>query len=141
MHTFHTTRRVEFADTDLGGICHFSRYMVFMETAEHQFLEAIGSRVHQQIDGRLISWPRVNVQAEYKSPAFFRDELDIEIRIARLGTKSITYRFTISREGTVVALGRVTAVCCELGEKPGQIRSVAIPAQIADQLEEAPDVD
>ncbi len=141
MHTFHTSRRVEFADTDLGGICHFSRYVVFMETAEHEFLEAIGSQVHMRIDGKLVSWPRVSVKVEYKSPAFFQDQIDIEIKVARKGTKSITYRFTLKRGQTVLAIGHVTAVCCELGGEPGQIRSIPIPTQIADAIEEAPHVD
>ena len=43
MHTFRTRRRVEFVDTDMGGIVHFSRFFVFMETAEHEFLEALQS--------------------------------------------------------------------------------------------------
>ena len=46
MHAFTTRRKIEFADTDMGGIVHFSRFVVFMETAEHQFLESLGSCVH-----------------------------------------------------------------------------------------------
>ena len=35
---FHTTRRVEFADTDMAGIVHFASFFRFMESAEHDFL-------------------------------------------------------------------------------------------------------
>jgi acyl-CoA thioester hydrolase len=34
---FHATRRIEFPDTDMAGIVHFSRFFVFMEAAEHEF--------------------------------------------------------------------------------------------------------
>ena len=51
MHEFRTRRRVEFADTDMAGICHFARYAIFMETAEHELLEALGQSVHMEMDG------------------------------------------------------------------------------------------
>jgi len=39
----HTVRRrIEWADTDMAGIVHFARFLVFMETAEHRFREALG---------------------------------------------------------------------------------------------------
>ena len=53
MHEFRTRRRIEFSDTDMGGIAHFSRFFVFMETAEHEFLNAIGTSVHVMVDGRI----------------------------------------------------------------------------------------
>lgn len=34
---FEAIRRVEFSDTDLAGIMHYSNYFRFMETAEHAF--------------------------------------------------------------------------------------------------------
>ena len=61
MHEFTTHRRIEFVDTDMGGIVHFSRFFIFMETAEHQFLEAIGTSVDSELEGRKIGWPRVSV--------------------------------------------------------------------------------
>ena len=61
MREFKTQRKIEFADTDLGGIVHFSRYFVFMETAEHQFLDALGTSVHLVEGDKTIGWPRVKV--------------------------------------------------------------------------------
>ncbi len=78
MHQFDTRRRIEFADTDKGGIVHFSRFFVFMETAEHQFLEALGSSVDLVVDGRRLGWPRVAAACSYRSPARFGDTLDIQ---------------------------------------------------------------
>ena len=77
MHEFRTRRRVEWSDTDTGGIIHFSRYFVFMETAEHQFLEALGIRVVLELDGRQIGWPRVAARCEYKRPARYDEELSV----------------------------------------------------------------
>ena len=64
MYEFNTKRKIEFVDTDMGGIVHFSRYLVFMETAEHEFLEALGTSVVLELDGRSIGWPRIAVSCD-----------------------------------------------------------------------------
>ena len=137
MHEFTTRRKIEFVDTDMGGIVHFSRYFVFAETAEHEFLEALGSNVLLELDGRTISWPRVSVSCDYKSPARFGDLLEIHLTVRRKGVRSITYGFEISVDGREVAVGESTSVCCEL--EPGrEVRAIPIPDFIADKIEEAP---
>lgn len=136
MHTFTTRRRVEFADTDTGGICHFSRFLVFMETAEHLLLESLGTSVHLEHEGRLIGWPRVSLEVDFKQPARFGEMVDIEVRVVRKGTKSMTYGFVLSRDGQELATGKMTSVCCVLGD--GKAQAIPIPEFIADQIEEAP---
>ena len=130
---FKTTRRVEFADTDVSGLVHFSRLFVFMETAEHQFLRSLGAEVHMKHDGHEIGWPRVKATCEYLSPIGFGDELEIQLTVARKGAKSMTYRFDFFNGETQVARGEITAVCCVLDE-PGGIRAIDVPPLIADQL-------
>jgi len=137
MHEFRTRRRIEFVDTDMGGIVHFSRYFVFMETAEHLFLEALGTSVALDLEGRQIGWPRVSVSCEYKSPARFGEVLDIHLAVRRKGEKSMTYDVDFRVGERQVAVGRSTAVCCEL--TPGEaVRPIRIPQFIRDKLEEAP---
>jgi 4-hydroxybenzoyl-CoA thioesterase/acyl-CoA thioester hydrolase len=137
MYEFTTRRRVEFADTDMGGITHFSRYFVFMETAEHEFLEALGTRVTLEIEGRRIAWPRVAASCEYRRPARFGDVIDIHVRVRRKGRTSVTYECTFRRDGEELAIGRMTSVCCVLDPREG-IRAIPIPPSIADRLDEPP---
>jgi len=129
---FSLRRRIEFADTDMGGIVHFSRFFVFMETAEHRFLEALGSSVATTIDGRAVGWPRVAASCEYRSPARFGDELEIAVRVRRKGRTSMTYDFSFRRAGAEIATGSMTAVCCVLDG--GEIRPVPIPEALARQV-------
>ena len=142
MHSeFHTTRRVEFSDTDMAGIVHFSRFFVFMEAAEHAFLRALGTSVSTEWDGNKIGWPRLEATCTYLSPAVFEDVLDIHLKVIRKGTKSLTYRFDFFREETAIARGELSTVCCicNPGEK---IRSIPIPDFIADQIaDDADDAD
>ena len=136
MREFKTRRRIEFSDTDMGGIAHFSRFFVFMETAEHELLNAIGTSVHVMVDGDAIGWPRVSATCEYLSPARFGDVLDIHVKVLRKGSKSMTYGFEISHGERAVARGKITSVCCVLND-PNGVRAIPIPAFIADRLEEA----
>jgi YbgC/YbaW family acyl-CoA thioester hydrolase len=137
MHEFRTTRRIEFADTDMAGIVHFARYAVFMETAEHEFLRALGTEVHFAHEGRSIGWPRVKIELEYGRPAHFADTLEIVLRVLRKGTKSMTYGFTFLRDGKPLSTGKVTSVCCALADD-GSLEAVPIPRFLADRIEVAP---
>jgi 4-hydroxybenzoyl-CoA thioesterase/acyl-CoA thioester hydrolase len=138
MHEFKTRRRIEFADTDMGGITHFSRFFVFMETAEHQFLEALGTSVSLELEGKHIGWPRVAASCEYRSPARFGETIDILVRVRRKGEKSMSYEFKFSRDGEELATGNMTSVCCILD--PGEdVRAIPIPSFIAEKIDESPD--
>ena len=136
MHEFHTRRRIEFADTDMAGIVHFSRFFVFMETAEHQFLKSLGTTVHFEHDGRKIGWPRLEAQCRYLSPARYGDELDIHVRVARKGNRAMTYDFTFRIGDRLVAEGRISSICCILDD-PGGLRPIPIPRFLAEQIGEA----
>jgi len=135
LSTFRTTRRIEFADTDMGGIVHFSRFFVFMETAEHELLRSIGTSVHHQRDGVDVGWPRVDASCDYQRPARYGDEIEIDVRIARKGTTSMTYEFAFRRGEVLLARGRMTSVFCRLGGS--QPEKMPIPAEIAEHFEEA----
>lgn len=130
---FRTQRKIEFADTDLGGIVHFSRYFVFMETAEHQFLDSLGTSVHLVEGNRTIGWPRVKVSCEYAGPARYGDTLDITVRVLRRGTSSVTYGIEFEIDGRRVARGESTSVRCELGP---DMKSIPIPDDLGRKMEE-----
>ncbi|MCA9268248.1 MAG: acyl-CoA thioesterase, partial [Planctomycetales bacterium] len=109
---FRTTRRVEFRDTDAAGIAHFSVYFNYMEEAEHALWRHLGLSVEEASADHVVSWPRVSAKCDYQSAARFEETLDIEVAVARLGEKSVTFRFALTRDGGPIAAGEVTAVCC-----------------------------
>jgi 4-hydroxybenzoyl-CoA thioesterase/acyl-CoA thioester hydrolase len=130
---FHTTRRVEFCHTDAAGIVHFAAFFEFMEQAEHELLRSRGLSVLMSDDAGPISWPRVAAQCQFQSAARFEDVLQIEVRIGRLGKKSITYAFQFRDQGREVAEGRITAVCCRMssGAPP---EAIEIPPWFREKL-------
>ena len=138
---FVTTRRVEFRDTDAAGIVHFSAFFPMMEAAEHAMLRSLGLAVMQpHRDGGHLTWPRVAAGCDYLGAARFEDVLQITVSVAKLGTKSVGYRFRIERDGDPIASGTMSAVCCRLSAE-GQLTSLPIPAAIRSLLETMRDPD
>ncbi len=141
-YEFHTRRRIEFADTDMAGIVHFSRFFVFMETAEHEFQRSLGSTVHFEHEGEHIGWPRVSTSCDYRSPARLGDVLDIEVRILRKGRRALTYGFTFRCGDHLVAEGKIACICCALAtpypDPAARLRPIPIPEFLAEQITEAP---
>ena len=133
---FTTTRRVEFADTDMGNLVHFSRFFVFMETAEHEFLRTLGTTVHFEHEGRKIGWPRLEARCRYVSPARYGDELAIRLEVARKGRRAMTYDFSFHIGERLVAEGRISSICCVLDDPDG-LRPIPIPRGLAKRIAEA----
>jgi acyl-CoA thioester hydrolase len=135
MTPFRTTRRIEFHETDMAGIAHFSNFFRWMECAEIDFLRARGLSVMMTWEGNAIGFPRVSATCDYLKPARFDEVIDIAVSIARLGAKSVTYAFEFSRGGEALARGTVTSVCCRVG--PGhQYEAAPIPAGYRVRLEQ-----
>ena len=135
--TFRTTRRIEFADTDMAGIVHFSNFFRFMEAAEVEFLRARGLSVSLTWDGQKIGFPRVSASCDYTKPARFEDLLDVSVQLANVGRKSVTFAFEFSRGGQTIARGQVSSVCCRI--LPGHnIESIEIPPSYRARLESDP---
>ncbi len=130
---FQTSRLVEFHDTDMAGIMHFASFLIYMESAEHELYRSLGLSLHEEVDGELISFPRVAVTCDYSSPARCEEILDIAVSVTRIGAKSISYEFRFTRAGTLLAIGKMTCVCCRVlhGQPPV---SRPIPANIAEGL-------
>ena len=131
--TFRTQRRIEFRDTDAAGIAHFSVFFTWMESAEHELLRDLGLSVVTADEQGIITWPRVAVRCDYQSAVRFEDLLEIEVRVIRLGAKSVTYGFRFASAGTPVAAGEVTAVCCRIAAD-GKLQSIAIPETMRQAL-------
>ena len=134
---FRTRRRIEFEDTDAAGIVHFSRFHVFMEQAEHAFLRSLGLSVHMHFEGDLVSWPRMASSCEFYAAARFEEVVDIHLRVARMGPRSVTYACDFWKGEEKLASGEISSACCICN--PGEpMRSIEIPALVAARLDEAP---
>ncbi len=138
---FLITRRVEFCDTDLAGIMHFSNYFRFMEAAETAFLRSLGLSVLLSRCGLEVCLPRVHAECDYSAPLHFEDEVLVYLLVERKGTASLTYQFRFYREGSgqhrEVARGRLVLACAARQEN-GALKAVPLPRALADKIQQAP---
>jgi len=135
--TFIHRKQIEFSETDMAGIVHFSNFFRMMEAAEHACLRSLGFSVHAASADGVIGWPRVKVGCDYLKPLRFEEVVDIELHVAEVRNRSVCYRFVFRREngGEKVAEGQVVAVCAHVDPTTGVLAAVAIPADLRVELE------
>ena len=129
---FRYKRRVQFADTDLAGIVHFSNMFRYLDEAEHALWRDAGLSIVQT--GSDIGWPRLSAALEFRNPLRFEEEFEVWVRIAELKTRTIEYEFTLVRGKSVIAVGTMTSICVRK-QPDGTMRAAEIPADVADKLE------
>ena len=138
MTPFVSRRRVEFSQTDMAGIVHFSNYYRWMEEVEHAFFRSLGLKIMEpQPDGTYIGWPRVNASCRYIAPARYEDEIDGHLQVERIGVKSLTFAIEFWRGETLIATGRMKSACC-ICRADGTLTSIAIPDQYLAKIESSP---
>lgn len=133
-HLWHhrAARRVDFSDTDLAGIVHFSKYFCYVEFAEHDFFRKLGFSVTQKYGDLQYGWPRVNVTAEFLRPLRFEDELEIRLRLNKISSRSLGFDFSIAKSSdqTIAATGSYTTVCV-VHKADGGFESAQMPEELA----------
>jgi YbgC/YbaW family acyl-CoA thioester hydrolase len=132
----HTIRRrVEFSETDMAGIVHFSQFFRYMEAAEHDLFRSMGTSVVTKLEDQHYGWPRVHAECDYLSPLRFEDEFDVRLRLREVRARSLVFGFEFVKvaDGKTVARGSMTTVCVQQ-QDDGTMRSVNIPTLIAGRL-------
>jgi acyl-CoA thioester hydrolase len=93
---FSARTRVGFSDTDAQGIVYYGRYLPYMDLARVEYHRMLG------LLGMDIGEPGVEFvmracTIEYHAPAVFDDEIEVFVRVKRIGTTSATYEFAAHR--------------------------------------------
>lgn len=141
-HEFTYRRRVEFADTDAAGVCHFAAFFRFMEEAEHAFYRSLGAAAYRSEAGRIEGMPRVSVSCDYLRPARYADELEVRLTVREMAAKAIEYAvlFEMELNGRRITLARgcmrVVYVVRTVGDDDW--RAAELPPELRDRIEVAP---
>jgi YbgC/YbaW family acyl-CoA thioester hydrolase len=127
---FRLRRRVQFYETDVAGIVHFSWFFRYMEEAEHAMWRAAGLSIHDPASG--IGWPRVSASFDFRRALRFEDEFDVAIAVTAIGERTIEYACELWKDGERMAAGTMTILCVR--KEPDTMRSVDIPGEIVAKL-------
>ena len=143
MPSFQFATPVRFADVDHAGIVYYPRYFHYFHLCfEELWRQRMGAAAYQSLlDDDRIGFPAVRAECEYRGPLRFGDTAEIELSIARLGQKSIDFRYQVWRADSpeakdpsrqhraLCAEGRVVTAVVDLARfvaipVPGQVLSL-----------------
>ena len=140
-YEFKAVRRVEFSETDMAGIVHFSNFFRYMETAEHAFYRSLGFSVTLNDLEPPLGFPRVHAACDYKKPLRFEDLLESHILVKEKRSRVLNYLFRFNKlagESSILVATGVLTVVCVAHDRNGKMEAVSIPPALSDKIEVAP---
>jgi YbgC/YbaW family acyl-CoA thioester hydrolase len=141
-YEFKLTRHVDFAETDMAGIMHFSNFFRFMEATETAFFRSLSLSIFPENPTDTVGWPRVHADCDFRHPLRFEDLVEIHLLVREKREKSIAYTFIFRKlnEKPIreVARGSVVTACVTRDKVSGRMMAVSIPREIAEVIEVAP---
>ena len=113
---FSARTRVGFSDTDAQGIVYYGRYNPYFDLARVEYLRSLGLLQQRGESGNFVM--RAN-DVEYFAPAVFDDEIDVYVRVSRLGRTSATFTFAAYRlpDDLLMVTAHQTLVYVDIGER------------------------
>lgn len=122
--------RIRFIDTDASGRIHYTALFRYFESAEIEFLRNLGITYDMK---RGVLFPRVHVECDYRLGLEHDDEIDIEVRVGRVGKTSARLDFRTLKSGDLAAQGHVVIVCMDREKQ----EAAPLPDEIRRRLAEA----
>ena len=115
---FSARKRVGFSDTDAQGIVYYGRYLPYLDLARVEYHRKLGL-LGMEIGEPGVEFVMRALTVEYHAPAVFDDELEIFIRVARIGRTSATYEGAAYRtsDDLLMVTATQTLVLVDLDER------------------------
>ena len=115
---FSTRRFVQFADTDMAGIVHFTNYLKYLEEAEHEFLRQHGLCVVMHDERGAYGFPKLSAECHFRRPVRCETWLQIDLTVSTPDQKTIEYLGRIvDSDGALIAEGQLKVACCRFPDE------------------------
>ncbi|CAD5372095.1 4-hydroxybenzoyl-CoA thioesterase family active site [Rubrivivax sp. A210] len=123
---FSLALRVYWEDTDAGGVVFYANYLRFFERARTEWLRHLGTgqQALRESTGALFVVSETRVR--YLAPARLDDELQVDVRLLRAGSASMTVAQQARRGDLLLADGEIRIACVD----EGTFRPRRIPNQV-----------
>jgi 4-hydroxybenzoyl-CoA thioesterase len=118
---FRRTYTVRFGDIDHAGIAFYpSLLRLAHEAFEDAWSHGLGRPYVQVCDDEHLGFPAVHIEADFSAPLRFGDTVEIAVSVPRIGTKSVTWRYDMTRnDGTATARIEITTAVIDLRDFSG----------------------
>ncbi|MFK7755841.1 MAG: acyl-CoA thioesterase [Flavobacteriales bacterium] len=101
--------RVRYAETDKMGYVYYGNYATYFELGRVEMLRSLGvSYRSMEDDGVLL--PVVNLNVNYKRPAFYDDELKLHTTLKQLPSAKIVFDYELCRGDELLTKAETTLV-------------------------------
>ena len=110
----HETRlRVRYGETDAQGVVNNANYLSYFEVGRVEWLRAAGFS-YREMERQGYGFVVIEAHTYYKRPAFFDDELTLRTQLVEVKRASLSFGYTILRDGGVLVTGRTRHGCVGL---------------------------
>lgn len=123
--SFVYERPVRFEDVDAARIVFFARYLNYAHEAMEALLGGLDGGYVRLVNERRIGVPAVHVECDFRAPLRFGDVACIATTAARVGNKSVTFRYDFSRKADRVDVATIEHVCAVTNLDA--LRAIAVP--------------
>ena len=89
--TFRWPLRVYYEDTDTGGVVYYANYLKFFERARTEWLRSVGIGQQLMTSQENVMFVVKRTSIDYHAPAKLDDQLEISVRIEKLGHASVNF--------------------------------------------------
>ena len=130
MFTYTHPINVRYRDLDPQGHVNNSVYLTYLEAARIGYYQQVG--IYHPDKTLLTGMVVVRNEIDYLAPILLGQEIQVSLRIERLGTKSITFTFQMDTvaEGETLARGRSVMVAYDNEREQG----IPIPADWREKI-------
>ena len=104
MKNFSIKIKVRYCETDQMGLVHHGSYINYFEEARISWISNLGfSYSEMEKSGIILPVSKLNVS--YLRPAYFDDDLVVNVEIAEMPTSRLIFNYTIKNKDEVVVTG------------------------------------
>jgi len=108
---------VRFGDIDHAGIAFYPALVRLCHDAfEDAWAHGMGRHYQAICDDEHLGFPAVHIDADFTAPLRFGDDVEIQVSVEQVGTKSVTWRYRFIRQpdGVEAASLSVTTAAVDL---------------------------
>lgn len=109
-----TTLRVRYSETDKMGVVYHANYAQYFEVARTEMFREIGL-AYSDMEANGIMLPLVDLYCHYHKPAYYDDNLTIEVTVEEMPSVKIKFNYKIYNEkGDLLTDGYTTLVFIDM---------------------------
>ena len=104
MKKFSMQIKVRYCETDQMGLVHHGSYINYFEEARISWISNLGfSYSEMEKSGIILPVSKLNIN--YLRPAYFENDLVVNVELAELPTSRLIFNYSITNKGEVVVTG------------------------------------